>query len=225
MTAVGGLALVLASQALMNAFLGARSAREAALTPEALSIPFLITFLLIIGLRVVFEIPAELRANWIFQLTLDADRQECAPLARKVILISVLPWVLTVTFGIYAYLAGLWLALLHTALVLTWTVLFAEILLIRFRKLPFACALPVFKQHSIVIVIAFCFGFLIYAISTPDFESSALLRPVEMLELLPVVAIAWFVPRYLGKNTIDLERRLIFEEAAVHTVERLRLSE
>jgi hypothetical protein len=225
MTAVAGLALVLASQALMNAFDGAKSARDAALTSEALSIPFVVTFLTVIGLRIVFEIPAELRANWIFQLMLDADRQECTPLARKVILASVLPWVLVITFGIYAYLEGFRLAVLHTALLATWTILLTNILLIRFRKLPFACSLPVFKQHSIVIVIAFCFGFLIYAASTPDFESSALLHPLQMLGLLPVAAVAWFVPRLLDKHTIALEKRLIFEEGAVRTVEGLRLSE
>ena len=225
MTGVGGLALVLASQALMNAFEGAKSAREAALTPEALSIPFILTFLLIIGLRVVFEIPAELRANWIFQLTLDREHQQCASLARKVILSAVLPWLLTLTFGAYAYLEGLSLALLHTGLVLGWTVLLTNILLIRFRKLPFACTLPVFKQHSIVIVIGFCFGFLVYAVSTPDFESSALRQPLEMLGLIPVAVVAWFLPKFLDKNTIDLEKRLIFEETAVRTVEGLRLNE
>ena len=225
MTGVAGLALVLASQALMNAFDGAKSARDAALTPEALSIPFIVTFLIVIGLRVVFEIPAELRANWIFQLTLDAERQECASLARKVILTSLLPLVAVITLGIYSYLTGFWLAILHTALVVTWTILLTNILLIRFRKLPFACTLPVFKQHSIVIVIAFCFGFLIYAVSTPDFESSALLHPLEMLSLLPIAAVAWIIPRYLDKNAIALEKRLIFEEAAVRTVEGLRLSE
>jgi hypothetical protein len=225
MTGVAGLALVLASQALMNAFDGAKSARGAALTPGALSIPFIVTFLIVIGLRVVFEIPAELRANWIFQLTLDAERQECASLARKVILAPVLPVVSAITLGMYTYLASPWLALLHTALVVTWTLLLTDILLIRFRKLPFACSLPVFKQYSIVIVIAFCFGFLLYTVSTPDFESSALLHPLEMLGLLPVAAVAWLVPRYLDKNAIALEKRLIFEEAAVRTVERLRLSE
>ncbi len=225
MTGVGGLALVLASQSLMNAFDGAKSARQAALTPEALSIPFIVTFLLVIGLRVVFEIPAELRANWVFQLTLDAERQECSPLARKVILSAILPWVLALTFGAYTYLEGIRLAVLHVGLILVWTVLLTDLLLICFRKVPFACSLPVFKQHSIVILIGFCFGFLIYAVSTPDFESSALRQPLELLTLLPVAAVAWFVPRYLEKNAIELEKRLIFEEATVRTVEGLRLSE
>ncbi len=225
LTGIGGLALVLASQAMMNAFQGAASMRQAALAPDALSIPFILTFLLIVGLRIVFEIPVEIRANWIFQLMLDADGTECEPLARRVILTAVLPWILPLTFVAYVYLEGVMVASLHTFLVLSWAVLLTNILLVRFRKVPFTCSLPVFKQHSIVILISFGFGFLIYAVSTPEFESSALLEPVRLLTLVPVAAVAWYVPRYLGKNTIDLERKLIFEESAVRTVEGLRLSD
>lgn len=225
LTGVGGLALVLASQALMNAFETARSPRLAALTPEALSIPFILSFLMIVGLRIVFEVPAELRANWIFQLLLDADRQECEPLARRVILALVLPLVLVIPFAIYFYLEGPAIAFLHTLLVLTWTVLLTNLVLVRFRKIPFTCSLPVFKQHSIVILISVCFGFLIYANSTPDFESSALLEPLRLLELLPVALVAWYIPRHFARNTIEIEKKLIFEESATRTVEVLRLSE
>src|ERR1019366_10824777 len=77
LTAIGGLGLVLASQALMDAFDSAKSLRPAALSPDALSIPFILSFLIIVGLRIVFEIPAELRSNWIFQLMIDPDGQEC----------------------------------------------------------------------------------------------------------------------------------------------------
>ena len=225
LTGVAGLALVLASQALMHAFEEMKSARQAAMTSEALSIPLIVSFLLIIGLRIVFELPADLRANWIFQLMLDPDRQECEPLARRVILVAILPWILVITFATYFSLEGGVIALLHTAVVATWACLLTNLVLVRFRKLPFTCSLPVFKQHSIVILIALGFGFLIYAGSTAEFESSALLQPIRMLSLLPVAAVAWYIPRYLGKTTIDLERKLIFEEASTRTVELLRLSE
>ena len=225
LTGVAGLGLVLASQALMAAFEEGKSARDAALTADALSIPYVLTFLIILGLRVVFEIPAELRANWIFQLMLDAERQECEPLARKVMLAAVLPWVLGIALPIYAYLEGWRVASLHTLLVLSWAVLLMNISLIRFRKMPFTCGIPVFKQHSIVILIAFCFGYLIYVGSTAEFEAGALVQPLRMLGALPAALVAWFVPRYLGKNTIAIERKLIFEEAAVRTVQGLGLSE
>lgn len=225
LTGVAGLALVLASQALMHAFEGVKSARDAAMTAEALSIPFIVSFLLIVGLRIVFEIPADLRANWTFRLLLDADHQECDLLARRIILISILPWMAVGTFAIYFYLEGSLVAVLHTMLVVAWTCLLTNMVLLRFRKLPFTCSLPVFKQHSIVILIAFCFGFLIYVGSTADFESSALTSPLRMIWLLPVAGVAWLVPHYLEKTTIDMERKLIFEETATRSLELLGLSE
>jgi len=225
LTGVGGLGLVLASRALMNAVEAARSTRQAALSPDALSIPFILSFLVIIGLRVVFEIPVELHSNWIFQLMLNPGSQECEPLARRVILVSVLPWLLAITFPVYWYIAGIGLASLHTLLVVTWAVLLTNIVLTRFRKLPFTCTLPLFKQHSIVILLSFCFGYLIYALSTPDFESAALGEPVRFFSALPVAVIGWYIPHYLGKSTIEIERKLIFEESPTRTVELLRLSD
>jgi hypothetical protein len=225
LTAIGGLALVLASQALMDAFENAKSFRQGALSPDALSIPFILAFLLIVGLRIVFEIPVELRSNWIFQLMVDPDRQECEALARRVILILVMPWLLVIAFPAYAYLEGWVVACLHTLLVVTWAVLLTNVLLIRFRKLPFTCTLPVFKQHSFVILLSVGFGFLLYAVSTPEFESSALAEPLRFIGLVPVAAAAWYIPHYLAKNTIDIERKLIFEESPTQTIEALRLGD
>jgi hypothetical protein len=225
LTAVGGLGLVLSSQALMGAYEGTRNLRAAALSPDALSIPFILSFLAIVGLRLVFEIPVELRANWIFQLMLEEDGQACERLARKVILILVLPPLLLISFPAYAYLEGWMIATLHSTLVVVWTVLLTNIALVRFRKLPFTCTLPLFKQHSIVTFLSCCFGFLIYAVSTPEFESSTLLQPWRMFSLVPVAAVAWYVPHHLAKSAIDIERKLIFEESPTQTIEVLRLSD
>jgi len=225
LTGVAGLGLVLASQALLGAFEGGKSARAGALSPNALSIPFIVSFLIIIGLRIVFEMPAELRANWLFQLMLDPDRQECEPLARKIMLVCVLPWIAAITLPVYFYLTNFRIALLHTLLVVIWSTLLTNIVLVRFRKLPFTCTVPVFKQHSIVILLLFCFGYLIYAVSTPEFESTALLQPVRMLSLLPVIAVAWFIPHYMAKNANEIEKKLIFEEGASRHLELLRLGE
>ena len=225
LTAIGGLSLVLASQALMDAFQSVKSWRDAALSPDALSIPFILSFLIIVGLRLIFEIPADLRSNWIFQLMLDRDGEECEPLARKVIFILLLPWLLAPTFFFYFYVQGWVIACLHTLLVATWSVLLTNIVLIRFRKLPFTCTLPLFKQHSFVTLLSVCFGFLLYSVYTPEFESSALANPLRMIGLVPVVAVAWYIPHHLAKSAIDIERKLIFEESPTQTIQALRLSE
>ncbi len=116
-------------------------------------------------------------------------------------------------FPVYAYLEGWLIAGLHTLLVVTWALLLTNIVLIRFRKIPFTCTLPLFKQHSFVTLLSGCFGFLIYAVSTPEFESSALAEPLRMLSLAPFALVLWYIPHYLGKNSTELERRLIFEES------------
>ncbi len=225
LAAVAGLGLALSAQALMNAGEDTNSARDAAFSPDALSIPFILTFLAVVGLRIVFEIPVELRANWLFQLMIDPDQRECELLARKVILTFVLPCVFLVSFPAYAFLAGLEIACLHSLLAATWAILLTNIFLVRFRKVPFTCTAPLFKQHSIVILISLCFGFLIYALSTPEFEATALLQPMRMLGMVPVAVVAWMIPHYLAKNTPEIDRKLIFEECASRTIEVLRLGD
>ena len=169
--------LVLASQALMNAVETTRSARQAALSTEALSIPFILSFLIIVGLRAVFEIPAELPSNWIFRLMLDPDHQECESLARTVILLAVFsvgaPRSFSALSANHRALNGSDAHILGTGLVAAAD----NALLIRFRKLPFTCTRPIFQQHSIVVLISAGFGFLLYAASLPEFESYALLHP------------------------------------------------
>lgn len=155
----------------------------------------------------------------------DPDRQECESLARRVILILVLPWLLAISLPVYAYLEGWKVAGLHTLLVVVWAVLLTNIVLIRFRKILFTCTLPVFKQHSFVTLLSCGFGFLLYAVSTPEFESSALAEPLRLLGLVPLAAVLWYIPHHLANSAIDIEKRLIFEEAPTQTIQALRLSD
>jgi len=97
----------------------------------------------------------------------------------------VMPGILVVAFPIYVYLAGWLVASLHTLLVATWAVLLTNLVLVRFRKLPFTAHFQFSNKHSIRDpACRFGFGFLIYALSTPEFESSALLQPWRMVTLL-----------------------------------------
>jgi hypothetical protein len=156
---------------------------------------------------------------------LDAGKHECEPMARKVILTSVLPWVVLIAFPIYAYFAGWIIGLLHTGLMVTWCILLTNAVLVRFRKLPFTCAFPLFQQHSIVTLLGCVMAFLAFAIVTPELESWALLDPIRMISFIPVVAVAWYVPRRIRQNTMDIEKQLIFEEVPPRAVEVLQIGD
>jgi hypothetical protein len=222
---IGGLGLVLASQELLSAFEDSQPADKAMVSADGLSIPLVLAFFIIVGLRMVFEIPVELRSNWIFRLMLDAEKHECEPLARRVMLASVLPWVLLISFPIYAYFGGWVIGGLHTAVVVAWSVLLTEVVLIRFRKLPFTCSLPLFQQHSIVTLLGCVFGFFLFAVITPQMEEWAFADPVRMIVFIPLIAAAWYVPRHIRQNAMDVEKELLFEETQTRAVEVLQLGD
>ena len=70
-----------------------------------LAIPLILSFFLLSGMRIVFTIPAELRANWVFQIAEDEKRLDCWEGVRKVMIVRAM-LLLVVLFPIYAVLWG-----------------------------------------------------------------------------------------------------------------------
>jgi hypothetical protein len=220
----GGLGLVLASQALLASFVGSPS-HGGFLSEDILSVPLILVFFIVAGLRLAFEIPVDLRANWIFRLLLDSEKHDCQAMARKLILISLLPGILLIVLPLYCWLGG-WIAgILHTVVVGLWSMLLTDAALVRFRKMPFTCSLPLFQQHSFVTLIACALGLFLFAVVTPEFESWALPQPVRMIGLIPVATIAWYIPHRLRQSALAVERELMFEDLPNREFELLRIAE
>ena len=53
---------------------------------DLLSIPFILSFCIISEFALAFEIPADLRANWVFAVWIDPDALQTRPIARKILL-------------------------------------------------------------------------------------------------------------------------------------------
>jgi hypothetical protein len=206
------LGIVIASQVLFVTFNG--KIDHAGRVPSAalLSIPFVLSYCILVGLRLVFDIPTELRANWIFRLSLDQTAHECIPLARKVLLTFILPWVFAAVFPVSAYLWGWTAALLHIALITIWSALLAGILLVRFCKVPFTCSYPAFRDSALVVVFSCILGFFAFAVLTSRLESWALLDPPFMLLFVPIAFGAWYALHRFRQETVDSDKQLIFEE-------------
>jgi hypothetical protein len=219
-----GLGIVLSSQFLASA-VQTKSAVGSMPSSDALAVPFVLAFLIVVGLRIVFEIPADLRPNWIFRFTLDAEHHQCTTLARKVMLAFVLPWLFLVGLPLYIHFDGWLVASLHVPLVAVWSVLLANVALMNFRKLPFTCPMPVFQQHSIVTLLGAALGFFFFAVATPQAEARALAEPVWMLAFVPAAALFWYIPRRIERGALEGEKRLVFEDAPSRAVEVLQLGD
>jgi hypothetical protein len=205
------LAVVISSQVLFVAFNGnldAGSSRAAAL----LSIPFILVYCILVGLRFVFDIPTELRANWIFRLSLDPASHECLPLARTILLTFIFPWVIAGVFPLTVYFLGWAAAVINAAVVTVCPALLAAILLLRFRKVPFTCSYPPFRDSAIPLVIAYVFGFFFFVGVGDRLEYWALQSPLSLIFLAPLALAVWYALHRFQQGTIEVDKRLIFEE-------------
>jgi hypothetical protein len=217
----GGLGIVTALTFLFDAFRDHSIRPGSAPSAEALAIPLILSYCIILGVRFAFDIPSEIRANWIFQFCLDRTGRECVPLARRVILTFVLPWVVAIGLPAYGYVWGWRIALLQTVVVSLSSFLLAEIVLLRYRKLPFTCSYPPFHDSAILIVLLYIMGFAVFVLGISNVASWAMLSDPLMAALIIVLLSAWIALMRVRKNQIV--GTVIFEEGTPATFERLNL--
>ena len=218
-----GLGIVLASQFLFASFNGRQIEPGGAPSSDLLAIPLVLSYCIILGTRFVFDIPAEIRANWIFRLGLGKSLHECAPLARKIVLTFVLPWVFAGVLPLYGYLWGWRVGVVQAVVVTLCSLLLTEILLLRFRKIPFTCSYPPFRDSAVVLALSYVFGFFAFVYVTANLEHWGLSNPFLMTSLIAIVFVAWYVVSRFHRAPESIDGELIFEDSAPASFELLDL--
>jgi hypothetical protein len=211
-SAFAALGLVAATESLLSIRSNPSLLIRHAPSADFLSVPFILSYCLTVGIRFAFEIPSDLRANWIFKLWLSPDDQQARPIARRVLLAATLPWLVPSTIAITLLLFGWVTALLHTAILTASTALLVEILLVKFRKIPFTCNYPPFESNSGVILVAYLFGFFLFATYLPELERWSLADPLRTVCFIPLFAVALAAVHAYRKQMLDMDKHLIFEE-------------
>ena len=186
----------------------------AAPSMEFLSVPFILSYCLIVGIRVAFEIPADLPANWIFQFCLDRERHEARPIARRVLLLFSLSWLAPACFLATLAFWGWTIALLHTAILIACTAALVEALLLKFRKIPFTCPYPSFKSHSGLIAVAYLFGYVFFTYYLPQMENWSLSDPWRIVWFAPLLWMALASIHFYRKQMLDMDKELVFEDVS-----------
>jgi len=207
--------------------LGAWLAVEEAAAGHWLEAPLVAAYLLILGLRVAFEIPALLGANWIFRAVVEARGAETRPVARRVMLaflslFALLPW-----FVVGAWRSGALEALAATAYVGALSVSLIELLLEGYRKVPLACPTPGFRDNLLMLCLLQFLGFELFTRAGAALGTWMVNRPLSLL-LLPAAMLAareWNRRRRNdAREAGELLEGLTFDSLPPPTVERLDLS-
>jgi hypothetical protein len=173
-----------------------------------------LAFCVVAGIRFAFEIPSELRANWVFALWVDRAALQTRAVARKILLTFSLAPLLLLCLVATWILFGPATAILHTAIFAAATVALIELVLVRFRKIPFTCVYPAFQSQTALTFVAYLFGCLLFTIYLPEIELWSLADPWRALIFPPIVAIALFSVYAYRKQMLDMDKQLIFEESS-----------
>ena len=219
-----GVGFALMLQALVGVFSRAGSPDIDAPNPALLSIPLIISFFVLSGMRVVFAIPAELKANWVFQLSEADGRKECLSGVRKAMFVfGVLP-LFTALLPLYVFLWGWATALFHTFFDVALSLLLIELLLLKFHKIPFTCSYLPGKANLTTLWFVYWLGFATYAYSMASLEVWILDRPLRIIGFY-LLGIAMVVTAYIYRNRYLSEGfTLVFEDEPEPVVRTLNLS-
>jgi hypothetical protein len=186
-----GIALALESFAALLS----RDAASAPLDRAAilLTVPLILSFFALSGMRLIFEIPAEIRANWLFQLTAQHTSPELVSGIRKaMIALGTLP-LLTIVVPIHFLQLRVGAAIAALLLDCILSLILIEVLLLHLRRIPFTCSYLAGKTGNLAVWLACWLGFTSYAYTLARTESWVMHDPTGFVVLagLLLAALIW----------------------------------
>jgi hypothetical protein len=178
-----------------------------------LSAPSVVIFFLLTGLRFAFNLPAELPANWVFQIAADSEGVHAKKIAKDLMLAFLVP-VIIATGVVCSLIWGGWIGIAHATLVLLASVMLMEFLLLDYRKIPFTCTYSAGRQNLGIVLAAYFLAFLLFSSGMAQLEHWALSwrSPVPFLCLLAFLFIDWMGLRYYSVGQQDYPSPLLFED-------------
>lgn len=213
-----GIGAVLAAQMAAGSLTGMQAG--ALPNSEWLTVPLVIAFMMVTGLRFAFDLPAALEANWVFRMGTDSPTPAPAAIARRFLLWAVVPWEVLIAGAITAREFGWAIACEHVAMLVMMTLVLIEAVLRGFRKIPFTCKTQLETRRALVKILGPVFGVLILAPALASFERWILERPARLSILATFGGIAWYL---LRRNRPGDKKSLVFEEQSAASFELLQL--
>jgi hypothetical protein len=188
-------------------------------SPRLLGIQPLLYGALLVGFRHVIRVPAELRANWGFQLAWRGQERAFIAGVKIAAIVALAVPALLAVLPLFLMVLGPQVALMHLGLGLAGAIVLLEALMVSYEKVPFTCTyLPSESMKALAPIygIAFLIGASIFA----RMQYGALQGSSGMKTLLTLAA-AFAVLRVMSVTRARLPY-VDFDEAPM-TVQRLGL--
>ncbi len=188
-----------------------------------LAIPLTLSFFAVTGLRAAFNFPAELRANWIFQMCETETCQQHIRASRKwIVLLGLAP-----AFALLApfefYFRGPALALVHLSFAFALSLILLNLLLVWFRKIPFTCSYFPGKTSMAGMALLYFIGFVVYSWLMGRTQEKMIQNPVSLILFYALAAAALWGLARLEAHERGIYSVLIYEDQPEPIVRTLEL--
>ncbi|MGC2656583.1 MAG: hypothetical protein WA324_01305 [Bryobacteraceae bacterium] len=194
-------------------------------TLPLLASSFVITCLWTLGIRAVFALPLDLRANWIFRLCTSREPSEYFSATRRA-MYALVP--IPLCLGFAAVFLSVWPwrpAVEHLAVLALTSMTLTELSLYGFQKIPFTCSYLPGKSNFHMRFLLFALLGLNAILWASDFERGALSNPTRYGEIIAVLCFAAVVARWRTQvRARSEETRLLFEEEWAPVIVSLALN-
>ncbi|MBY0505403.1 MAG: hypothetical protein K2X03_15935 [Bryobacteraceae bacterium] len=218
--ALWGLGLLLATEAGLGA-LSRRPPRDGLPALGWLSVPLILTYLLVAAIRFSFELPAYWRANWIFAYLLDPRDHRAPAVARRILLATAAPLIFVAGL-LFSLNWGMQIGLTYSAYLLVASAMLIELLVVDFRKVPFTCSLPPFRNDSLAVMLGHLLGFALFTAGGAQLASLMWRAPLKFAILSTLLssfwAAGWYWLRESSTGATDLQFTAR-QEAALQTLD------
>jgi len=196
--------------------------------PIAILLPIISDVLIlcfwVVGTRIIFTMPLDLRANWIFRVT--PVRGGPASLSAARFSLYLLAW-LPVWTGSAAYFLSIWpwrMALAHLLAFGLMGALLVELCLYRFRKIPFTCSWLPGKANILFASGGFSFLLLLVLTRGAAFELKALHDPARYTAMIVILFAAAAIARWCAGRPGPVDESVVqFEEKETPLLQGLGL--
>jgi len=187
-----------------------------------LSAPMVFSFFLLSGMRYVFSIPVELRANWIFRVTETDSRNRLLDGVEKVVLtLGVVP-ILILMLPIHVWLLGGATAAVHFVEGGLLSLILMELVLFDFEKVPFTCSYLPGKRNVTQTLVLYWVAFSAYAYSMTAVEVWTLRDPARVLTVVGLL-LAAFCRLRLARKEHWGQLPLLFDDVPEPLIQKLGL--
>jgi hypothetical protein len=206
-----GLAIVLVEIVALST--GSGDALGPAKQMALLSLPLVISFFLLSGMRFVFNIPCELSANWVFQMTEHLEKRKYVSGVRKCMLLVVVAPLAIIVLPVYSLLFGPASAIVHTVYCSLLSLLMIEALTFRLEKVPFACSYAPGKVPVVALLCGYWLAFMAYTDLLVLLEYSLLRSRLGTAICLATPAcVLWSVATCRRRATAESSTLVFYEE-------------